>query len=87
VTIVETAAYLARAEKLLDEAERDAIKAMLGASATEMPTLAGGYRFYVAVSQRESLDTKLARKTLAPDVLNSLLRVTETRTLKIEEAM
>jgi hypothetical protein len=31
MTIVETAAYLARAEKLLDEAERDAIKLAIAA--------------------------------------------------------
>ena len=67
--------------------ERDALKALLQSTATDTPVLAGNYRFYMATGRRESFDTKLARKELAADVLARLLRITETKTLKIEEAM
>ena len=68
-------------------AERELLKGVLQSNATDTPVLAGNYRFYMATGRRESFDTKLARKELAADVLARLLRVSEYKTLKIEEAM
>lgn len=68
-------------------AERDALKAQLEATAAKSPVLAGSWQVQLVSQRRESFDTKLARKELAPDILAKLLRVTEFTQLKIEEAL
>lgn len=80
--------YMEISDELSDlNAERDALKEQLSATAAKSPVLAGSWQVRLATGRRESFDTKLARQELDAATLAKLLRVTEYSTLKIEEAM